>query len=127
MGRAVTIQVRTVDYAATAATMVLAIIGVVNVMILNIRDRGSELAALLAVGWTDRALTRMIASEGLGIGLLGALPGLVVGLVAATVVTDQLTPTTVVAACAAAATCHGSGGTCALRADSSAANCPAPD
>jgi len=42
LGDAVAVQARGADYAATAATLLLAGLGVANVLYLNIRDRGAE-------------------------------------------------------------------------------------
>lgn len=79
LGNAVAIQVRTVDYVAAAAILVLASLGVANLMYLNIRERGPELATLQAVGWTNSHISRLLLGEGLVIGLVGSLAGAVVG------------------------------------------------
>jgi putative ABC transport system permease protein len=91
LGDAVAIQARGADYAATGATLILASLGVANVMYLNIRDRGAELATLRAVGWTEAHLVRLLITEGAWIGVLGATPGAIIGLLLATTVTDAFT------------------------------------
>jgi ABC-type antimicrobial peptide transport system permease subunit len=83
LGDAVAVQVRGADYAAAAATLLMATLGVAGVLLLNLRDRANEFATLRAVGWQERHLTRLVLGEGLGIGLLGSLGGAVLGLVAA--------------------------------------------
>lgn len=98
LGDAVAIQARAADYAATGASLALAFLGVANVIYLNIRDRGPELATLRAVGWTDRHLDRLITTEGILIGLLGATPGALAGILIATAVTGTLAISYVVGA-----------------------------
>lgn len=83
LGDAIAVQARTADYVATAATLLLACVGVTNVMYLNIRDRGTELATLRAVGWTERNLDRLVTTEGGLLGLLGTIPGVLLGIAAA--------------------------------------------
>jgi putative ABC transport system permease protein len=90
LGDTVAIEARAADYAATAASLALAFLGVANVIYLNIRDRGPELATLRAVGWSDRHLDRLVITEGLMIGLLGATPGAITGILIATAVTGTL-------------------------------------
>lgn len=102
MGNAVTLQVRAVDYIATASALGLAVAGVVTVVVLNVRDRAGELAVLHATGWTDRAIASLVAFEGVAIGLLGAIPGVVLGLAGTTTLVGTPTGAVFVGACAAA-------------------------
>jgi ABC-type antimicrobial peptide transport system permease subunit len=83
LGDAVAIQVRAADYAAVGATLLLALLGVANVMYLNIRERGVEFATLRSLGWTDTDLNRVIAAEATGIAVLGTTAGLAIGLAGA--------------------------------------------
>lgn len=101
LGDAVAIQARGADYAATGATLLLAFLGVANVIYLNIRDRGSELATLRAVGWTEPHLVRLIVTEGLLLGLLGATPGATLGVVVAVALTGNISTAFVIGAAAA--------------------------
>ncbi|MEV6927254.1 FtsX-like permease family protein [Dactylosporangium sp. NPDC051485] len=80
LGDAVSLQVRSVDTVAVAATVLLGAIAVADVLYLNIRDRSAELATLRATGWTAGALGRLVAAEGFGIGALGGLLGGGLGL-----------------------------------------------
>ncbi|WP_433610260.1 FtsX-like permease family protein [Dactylosporangium sp. CA-139114] len=80
LGDAVSLQVRSVDTIAVAATVLLGALAVADVLYLNIRDRSAELATLRATGWTAGALTRLVAAEGFGIGVLGGLLGAGLGL-----------------------------------------------
>ncbi|MEU0095102.1 FtsX-like permease family protein [Kribbella sp. NPDC006257] len=81
LGDAVTLQVRPVDLAATAATVLLGVVAVADVLYLNVRERAGEIAALWAAGWTDSALLRLVVYEGLGIGVGGAFTGAALGMV----------------------------------------------
>ena len=80
LGDAVAVNVRASDYAAVAATIVLGLAAVADVLFLNLRERSAEFATLIATGWDDRSLSRLIAFEGLWIGGLGAALGAFVGL-----------------------------------------------
>ncbi|MGI5184924.1 FtsX-like permease family protein [Dactylosporangium sp. CA-152071] len=92
LGDAVSLRVRTVDTIAVAATILLGVLAVADVLYLNIRDRAAELATLRATGWTPAALARLVAAEGLGIGLLGGLAGAAVGVTAAAWLVGDLRP-----------------------------------
>ena len=83
LGDAVSVQVRTIDYVSVAITLALGILGLADVLYLNVRDRAAELASLRATGWPESALNRMIAFEGLLTGTLGGLAGAGVGLLGA--------------------------------------------
>ena len=84
LGNAVAVQVRTADYAALGATLLLALLGVTNVIYLNIRERGVEFATLLATGWSSGELNRVTLGEALGLGIIGTAAGIVAGAGAAT-------------------------------------------
>jgi len=98
LGDAVAIQARGADYAATGASLLLAFLGVANVIYLNVRDRGPELATLRAVGWTERHLARLVITEGMLVGALGATPGAVMGLLIAAGLTGTIALSFVVGA-----------------------------
>lgn len=83
LGQAISIQVRPSDYAAVAIIVVLGAGAVTDVLFLNVRERSRELATLRAVGWTDRALTRLVSTEALAMGAIGSLLGGSLGLVGA--------------------------------------------
>ncbi|MFC6016569.1 FtsX-like permease family protein [Plantactinospora solaniradicis] len=80
LGDTVSLTVRTADTTAALATTLLGAVAVADVLYLNIRDRAAELATLRATGWTEPALARLAAYEGVGIGLLGATTGAALGL-----------------------------------------------
>lgn len=100
LGDAVAIQVRSTDYIAVAAIIVLGTAAVADVLYLNVRDRAAELATMRAVGWDETALSRLIAVEGLVIGLAGGLAGALAGLAAAALFAGTL-PFSAVAVAAA--------------------------
>lgn len=83
LGDAVSVRVRGVDAVAVAATVLLGLLAVADVLYLNVRERAAELAALRATGWSDAALGRLVTIEGLGMGLAGAVLGAGAGLAGA--------------------------------------------
>jgi len=91
LGETVSIQTRTVDIVATIATLLLGCLGVANVMYLNIRDRGTELATLRGIGWAEGQLRYLITAEGAMLGVLGATLGGLIGLGVTAVVAGDLT------------------------------------
>ena len=82
LGDAVALRVRSVDVFVAVAVIGLGVLMVADVLYVNVRERAGELAALRASGWPDRALLRLVAYEGLGMGVLGAVLGAGAGLVA---------------------------------------------
>ena len=80
LGDAVALDVRATDRIAVAATVVLGVAAVADVLYLNLRDRATELATLRATGWDERAIGRLIAYEGLLIGAAGSAFGALAGL-----------------------------------------------
>jgi len=83
LGDAVAVQVRGVDYVAVAATIALGVLAVADVVFLNIRERAAELAAIRAFGWRESAISRLVVTEGVIIGLAGSLAGAALGLAVA--------------------------------------------
>jgi len=90
LGNAIALQVRGVDYVAGIAMVALGVLAVADVVILNIRERAAELATMRAVGWPESALGRLVITEGVIIGMAGALTGAVVGMIAAAEFAGQL-------------------------------------
>jgi ABC-type antimicrobial peptide transport system permease subunit len=82
LGDAITVQVRSIDYAAVAIIVALGAGAVADVLYIDIRDRASELAALVTGGWDDYALLRLVVAHGAIVGLLGGLVGAGAGLAA---------------------------------------------
>jgi ABC-type antimicrobial peptide transport system permease subunit len=89
LGDAVAVQIRGVDYVAVAATVVLGVLAVADVVFLNITERSAELAAIRAFGWPESTLSRLVVTEGVIIGLAGSLAGAAIGLGAAAAFAGQ--------------------------------------
>ena len=102
LGDAIAVQVRGVDYVAIAATVLLGVLAVADVLFLNIRERAPELATIRSLGWRESALARLVVSEGVVIGLLGSLAGAGLGLVAVSWFAGQVTHRMIAVAVAAA-------------------------
>ena len=100
LGEAVSVQVRGVDYLAAAVTVVLGAAVVADVLYLNVRDRSAEFATLRAVGWREGPLARLVALEGVGMGLLGSVVGAGAGLALAAAFAGTLRPALVTTAAA---------------------------
>lgn len=64
-------------------TLIQALIGVVNTLLLSVGERRRELGLLRASGATRRQVTRMVLVEGVALAVVGTVVGLVVGLVGA--------------------------------------------
>jgi putative ABC transport system permease protein len=62
-----------------AVTMIIAVLGIVNTLVLSVLERTRELGLLRAVGLRRGQLLRMITVESVLISLFGAILGLVVG------------------------------------------------
>lgn len=105
LGDAVSLEVRGVDVAAAALTVLLGAFALADTVYLNTRERDGELAALSASGWSDGELTRLICAEGALLGLAGSLVGAAAGLGATWWFTGRPTG----AVCAAAACCAAGG------------------
>ncbi|MFF3666835.1 FtsX-like permease family protein [Microtetraspora malaysiensis] len=101
LGDAVVLQARTADYVAIAVMFALAALALADVLYLGIRERDAELAALRATGWSGGAMARLIVTEGVAIGLAGALTGAVLGLAASLALAGEL-PVAVIAGAGAA-------------------------
>jgi hypothetical protein len=102
LGDAVAVQVRSVDYIAAGATVILGVLAVADVVFLNIRERAAELATIRSFGWRDSALARLVITEGAIIGVTGSLAGAAFGLAAGAWFAGQL-PARLLAIAAAAA------------------------
>jgi putative ABC transport system permease protein len=103
LGEVISVQVRAVDYVAVAMAVGLAALSVADVLYMNLRERAAELVTLRATGWREAHLVRMVAVEGLAIGLLGSIPGAAVGIGLAVVVGGSPEETALAGSIAAAA------------------------
>jgi putative ABC transport system permease protein len=108
LGNHIDVEVRGADYVAVALIFVLSIGSVADVLIMNLRERSGELAALAACGWSERSLRRLVLSEGLTIGVIGALIGAALGLAGAALLgadPASVAPATAAAFAAGVAVC----------------------
>jgi putative ABC transport system permease protein len=80
LGDVVAIQVRSVDYLSATLALVLGIAAVVDVLVLNQRERSQELATLRATGWSDGELARLTVAEGMVMAIAGSTIGAALGL-----------------------------------------------
>lgn len=103
LGEAVLTRVAVVDQLAVVVIVLLGGIAVADLLFLNIRERGAELATLQAIGWSAFATGRVVFWEGFTLGVIGSLLGAGVGLAIVHRQVDAL-PSPVVQAVIAAAT-----------------------
>lgn len=67
-------------YALLALSLLIALIGVVNTLLLSVYERTRELGLLRAVGMLRKQVSRMIVQEAAVIAIIGTVTGLVIGL-----------------------------------------------
>ncbi len=79
LGGALSVQVRSADFVAVGLIVGLAALSVADVLYLNLRERAAEMVTLRALGWSERQLRQLVLLEALGLGLLGAGTGALVG------------------------------------------------
>lgn len=82
LGSAVSLEVRGVDLLSVLLVIALGALSVADVLYINLKQRQVEVATLRTVGWSHRDLARLVAFEGLGIGILGSTLGVVLGAIA---------------------------------------------
>lgn len=102
LGAVVSVQVRTVDYVSVALAVLLGAMSVIDVLLVNQRERAGELATLVTTGWSAGELTRLTAYEGLGMAVMGSAVGAAVGLGLAATLDVSALPTVAGAAAIAA-------------------------
>jgi putative ABC transport system permease protein len=78
-------QVLVLVYALLALSILIAIFGVVNTLILSIHERTREIGMLRAIGTSKRQVRRMIRYESVITAMIGAIIGAVLGLVLAVI------------------------------------------
>ena len=72
-------QFRLLVFFVAAISAVVAGIGIVNTILMSIRDRIKEIGALKAVGWTSGDIVKMVLFESMLIGVIGGIIGIVFG------------------------------------------------
>lgn len=73
-------QMLNVLYALLALAVIVAVLGIINTLALNVIERRQEIGMLRAVGTLRGQVRRMITLEAVQISLYGALVGVVIGL-----------------------------------------------
>ncbi len=89
LGDVVSVQVRSVDIMAAVLALLLGAFSVADVLAVNLRDRASEQAVLAATGWPPATLFRLAFTEGMVVGIVGAVAGGAVGLGLAAILTGS--------------------------------------
>lgn len=77
-------------FGLTGLTIVVGLIGVLNTVVLSIRERNRELALLRAVGMTTGEVRRTVTLEGALVGLVGVVVGAGFGIAGAAVLLARL-------------------------------------
>jgi putative ABC transport system permease protein len=75
LGDAVSVEVRGLDFLVVGVIVLLATLSLADVLYLNLRERAAEFVTLRTVGWSDRYLVQVVATEAAILGLLGTIPG----------------------------------------------------
>jgi putative ABC transport system permease protein len=73
-----------------ALALVIGGIGVTNTMILAVMERQGELALLSTVGWSPWRVASLVLGEGVGVSLVGAAIGLLLGVIGSGLLTKVL-------------------------------------
>jgi putative ABC transport system permease protein len=100
LGQLVSVRVRSADLIAAVTTIALGGLAVADLLYLNVRERAAELATLRALGWPDGRVAVLVVAEAVAIGLLGAIPGAALGLLATAALAGGIGPWLAVAAAA---------------------------
>lgn len=72
-------QFRLLVFFVAGISAIVAGVGIVNTILMSIRDRIKEIGALKAVGWTREDIVKMVLLESLFIGVLGGVLGIALG------------------------------------------------
>jgi hypothetical protein len=80
LGQAISVQVRGLDFLVVGVIVLLAALSLADVIYLNLRERAAEFVTLRTVGWSDRYLIQVVATEAAILGLLGTIPGSLIAL-----------------------------------------------
>ncbi len=82
----------------TGVTLLVSLVGVLNTVVLGVRERGRELVLLRAVGMTAQEVRRTVTVEGLMLGIAGVLLGVAFGYLGASILLGRLDEAMTVAA-----------------------------
>jgi putative ABC transport system permease protein len=70
--------------------LVIGAISVTNTMAMSVLERQGELALLSTIGWSDTRVATLVIGEGVGVSLLGAAIGLILGVLGSLVLVDVM-------------------------------------
>jgi putative ABC transport system permease protein len=70
--------------------LIIGAISVTNTMAMSVLERQGELALLSAMGWAGGRVATLIVGEGIGVSLLGAALGLLIGVLGSQLVVDAM-------------------------------------
>ena len=70
--------------------LVIGAISVTNTMAMSVLERQGELALLSTVGWSDARVAALVIGEGIGVSVLGAAIGLVLGVLGSLLLVDVM-------------------------------------
>ncbi|MBT2516748.1 ABC transporter permease [Streptomyces sp. ISL-90] len=79
LGTVVTAEVRDVDFLAVAVSMGLGTVALVDVLLMNQRERAGEYAVLSATGWSTSELAQVTRYEGIAMAIMGGFVGAALG------------------------------------------------
>ncbi len=77
-------------FGLTGLTILVGLLGVLNTIVLSVRERARELSLLRAVGMTVREVRRTVTIEGTLVGLVGVGLGIVLGLAGSALLMTRL-------------------------------------
>jgi len=89
-GSAVTISIITFSTVFSALLILVAALGVVNTVLLNIRERRRDLGVLKSIGMTPRQVVGMTLASVAVLGAAGGLLGVPIGIIAHRLIVDNL-------------------------------------
>ncbi|HEY7123669.1 MAG TPA: FtsX-like permease family protein [Ktedonobacterales bacterium] len=75
LGNFVLLQTAVPQIAGCVFALLLTFLSVADLLLLQVRERQSEIGLLLAVGWRPQAVQRQFVQEAVVLGMLGVLPG----------------------------------------------------
>ncbi len=70
--------------------LVLGAVSVTNTMAMSVLERQGELALLSTVGWSNPRIAALVIGEGVGVSVLGAAIGLVLGVLGSLLLVDLM-------------------------------------
>ena len=74
-------QKKATTYIITFLILLIAAVGIVNTILMSVYERIKEIGVLMAMGFKPKEIRRLFLLEGIVIGIIGGLAGMVLGLV----------------------------------------------